>query len=198
MVVERFGLCKLDKEDEQLRFDIIMNALDVIEKERVDVFTYTDDQVIDFALEWSNIDGNLSVLARRLFYFKVADINGLKWVQRNYSIPRLRVLYDFSEYCDWLTPDDILRHYKDVLKVFIALQGQKPSWCDVPFHLFLQVAYTQIFSIYRTKLIVKWLGSDWAEAVNFFESNKGALQSFPWESHIEVSHIFTQYKKLRD
>ena len=199
MVVERFGLCSLNKEDEQLRFDVVMKALDVIEEERVDVPVFSDDQVVDFALEWSSIDGDLSRKARCLFFYVVGDdLSGLKWVQKNYSIPRLRALYDFSEYCDWITPDEIIRHFKDVLKVFMALQGQKPFWCNVPFHLFLQVAYTKVFSEHRTKLIIAWLSDHWDEAVDFFENNRGTLRDFPWDSHIEVSHVFTQYRRLRE
>ena len=199
MVSERFGLYRLDKEDEQLRFDIIMKALDVIEREKVDVPVFSDDQVIDFALEWSNIDGNLARTARRLFLYKVDDdTTGLKWVKNSYSITRLRALYDFSEYCDWILPDEIIQHYKDVLKVFMSLQGRKPEWCSVPFHLFLQVSYTKLFSDYRSRLIVEWLRKNWNEAENFFEDNKGTLQGFPWESHIEVSHVFTQYKRLKE
>lgn len=198
MVMARFGLCKLDKEDEQIRLDVIMKALDVIEKEKIDVPIYTDDQVIDFALEWSGVCSVLSRSARQLLKYKVdVGMSGSRWVQTYYSIPRLRALYDFSEYCDWITPDDIILHFKDVLKVFMALQGLTPSWCKVPFHLFLQVAYTQIFSVYRTKLIIEWLGKNWPTAVDFFEDNRGTLQSFPWESHIEVSHIATQYRRLK-
>ena len=198
MVIERFGLCKLDKEDEQLRFDIIMKALDLIELEKIDVPVFSDDQVVDFALEWSNVNSDLSRIARRLFSYKVEGITGLKWVQKNYSISRLRVMYDFSEYCDWIMPDEIIQHFKDVLKVFMALEGVRPSWCSVPFHLFLQVAYTKIFSEHRTKIIIAWLSDNWEEATDFFENNRGTLASFPWDSHIEVSHIFTQYKRFRE
>ena len=191
-------LMKLDRNDEQLRADIILAATDLIRAEKIDIPTYTNDDVLDFVLEWYDLSGRISVLARKEFSRVV--VNGettLDWIRGEYSISRLEICYRFSSYCDWLDPKEIIQHWGDLVKVFLAVQGSTPSWWKgvVPYHCLLQNAYTYLYRSYRVKIICVWLQAHWEEAVNYFEYNTGIL-SFPYPWGVEEYHVYTQYRRL--
>jgi hypothetical protein len=128
---------------------------------------------------------------------KVVDGKVLDWVAKNYSVERLYTLYEFTMYCNWIDAKEVVQHFGDFLRVFMTIEGVKPSWCYVPFHVLLHVGYIEIWRTHRTKIVREWLSSHWEEAVDHFENNRGLLESLPKLQGLEYHHVYTQYLSLR-
>ena len=192
-----FNLAIIDEDGSKIRAGIVEQGIAVVESDHLEIPLYTDDQVVSFALEWQDLDGLDTKRARKLLMSEIDVGKVLSWVKQNYSLERLRVLYEFSLYCNWLDSKGVICHFGDLLRVFMTLQGERPSWCAVSYHLLLQVAYVELWKRYRTQSIREWLTLHWQEAVEHFENNRGLLDSLPKLQGMEYHHVYTQYKLLR-
>ena len=193
-----YNLEPIDAEGDEIRATVVNRAIELLEREKILIAEYTDDDLINFALEWKDLCGDDTKRARKLLVSRVdGELTALEWVHQNYTLDRLFCLYEFSVYCEWLSIGELIRHFGDFLRVFIALEGTKPSWCIVPFHLLLKVGYSELWRRYRTYVICEWLKSHWKEAYDHFENNIGTLESLPKVRDLEYSQVFTQYKKIR-
>ena len=193
-----YHLEPIDAEGDKIRATIVSRAIELLEREKLVILEYSDDSLVDFALEWKDLCGDDTKRARKLLTSKVVEgVTALEWINQNYSLDRLFCLYEFSVYCEWLDVGEIIRHFGDFLRVFITLEGQRPSWCSGPFHLVLKVGYSELWRQYRTYVICEWLKVHWNEAYSHFENNIGVLDSLPKLRDLEYSQVFTQYKKMR-
>lgn len=193
-----YTLEPIDSGGDKIRSTVITRGVELLEREKIVIPQYTDDDLVNFALEWKDLSGVDTKSARRVLAQCVeVDCTALEWVCRNYSLDRLFCLYEFSVYCEWLDVVEIIQHFGDFLRVFIALEGSKPSWCTVTFHLLLKVAYVELWRLYRTHVICEWLEDHWDEAVDHFERNIGNLASLPKIRDLEYSHVYTQYNRMR-
>jgi len=190
-------LLPLDTEGAKLRYDIVNKALKLIDTEHIVVGDYTDDEIADFLLEWQDLSRTSNSTAKLKLRSLVEGISVLEWVYNHYSLERLYVMYEFSEYCDWLSSREIIQHFGDLVKLFLAIRGPNPEWYSGGyFHRILQYAYRELFKKYKVFLIRKWLNENWELAVNVFEKRQGTLDSFPYLQGIDYQHIHTQYRKL--
>ena len=190
-------LATLDAEGAKLRYELVERALKLIEAEKLEVLEATDDQIADFVLEWQDLERVDNRDAKLRLHCKIKDDTVLEWVFKNYSFERLYVMFEFSEYCDWLTPKEIIQHFGDLLKLFIAIRGKTPEWYSgKAYHVILQYAYRDLYKRYRVHLIREWLATNWVAASRVFEDNVGALPSFEALQGVEYHHIYTQYRKM--
>lgn len=191
-MVVALKLRKLNKEDSKLREDLIVDAISLIESEKIKVPKYSKVAIAEFALSWPGLRGSVSSQLRRALSGMISDVSVLDWIDAHYSIKRLGVFYRFSTYCDWLSPKEIIEHFGDILKIFMAIQGDAPNWCSVPYHNLLQKAYVQLARKYRNQFVREWLRDHWSSATRFFDGD-GKPLNFPYEDLIDLSFVYTQY-----
>ena len=191
------NLAVLDQEGAKIRYELVERALKLIEDERIDVPIYSDDQIADFVLEWQDLERVENKRAKIKLRCKLIDGTVLDWIFKNYSFERLYILYEFSEYCDWLEPKEVIQHFGDILKIFLAIRGPEPKWYDgKSYHTLLQYAYRDLYKRYRVYLIRKWLNENWVVATKVFEDNIGTLPPFDYLQGVEYHHIYTQYRRM--
>jgi GNAT superfamily N-acetyltransferase len=188
------NIATLDSDDAKLRFEIVEEALEVIEREGIEVRDYSDEELAAFVSEWQDLSGADTKAAKKLL-----TVENIRWLEQNYSYPRLLAFCNFVEYCEWLAPREIVQHYGDLLKLFLALRGPKPPWClGVPYQRVLRVALSQVHSEYRTERIRQWLSEHWVEACRMFGDSTGApTEDFPMLMGVTWGHVYTQYKRIR-
>ena len=193
----------LDTEDAKLRYDVVKNGLDIMESEGMKISETSDEIVAEFVGGYYGLQGCDSQVARKLLGYKINGENVYSWIKRNYTHERLYAMYEFSNYCDWLVPKEIVNHFgKKLLCLFRELQGDPPKWCvDVPFHLVLQVAFVKRNAGVRKDAINKYLDKHWDEAEEYFDeylpSPKHMMDmfsNFP-TGIIEMHHVFTVYRR---
>lgn len=189
------NIAQLDRDDAKLRFEIVEEALEVLEKDGIEVEDYSDEALAKFVQEWQDLTGEDTRNAKKLL-----SAERLVWIEATYSYKRLVAFCDFVEYCEWLAPPDIVKHYGDLLKLFIALRGPIPSWSiGVPYQRVLRVAFSQVHSAYRGEMIRRWLNKHWKEAVKMLEDHMGAPgEDFPEVMGVTWGHVYTQYKKMQE
>jgi len=194
-------IAKLQPEDDQMRKDLVLQAFDLIKKERIKVPKYAPEDVVDFALQWRDVDGTDGQNARRML-MNTLDEKGtrvLTWIFANYSHNRLYIIWQFTRnFGDWLTPELLVQYFGDLLKLFMALQGEVPTWSSgVPYQEVLSNGFIIINREYRTWVINNYLRDHWEEATELFEEHSGVpSEDFPKIPGVEYSHVYTQYKKL--
>lgn len=193
-----YELEPIDVDGNKIREVVINRAIELLEREKLEIPAYADDEIINFALEWQGLSGLDTKRVRGFLNKPLKDgITPLEWVFENYSLDRLFCLYEFTVYCEWISVSEIIRHFGDFLRVFMTLQGKRPDWYDGPFHLVLKVSYSELWRRYRTYVIREWLKANWKEAEAHFENNVGTLSSLPKVRDLEYKHVYTQYKKMK-
>lgn len=194
-------MIKLDKEDSELRYRICAAAVKVLEEEDIELPRRDDAVLADFALEYQyeNSSGENTRRGKLMLRERLNDgVRVFDWVKSNYSMERLKAMYDFSEYCYWLNAKGVVQHFGELLNIFMTLRGDTPKWCTgVAFHEVLHAAYVSLHAEYRTNAILEWLNKNWDEAVRLFEYQEGTLRNFPHIQGVELSHVHTQYKRER-
>ena len=192
-----FNVIVLDSEGAKIRYDLVERALKLVEDEKIEVVMCSDDEIADFVLEWQDLERVDNKMAKAKLRCKLEDSTVLEWVFKTYTLERLYVLFEFSEYCDWLTPKEIVSHFGDLLKLFIAIRGRIPEWYNgSAYHTLLQYGYRELYKRFRTHLIRKWLSENWVEASKVFETGMGSLPSFIQLQGVEYHHVYTQYKRM--
>lgn len=190
-------LAALDQEGAKIRYELVERALKLIEDEKINIPEYSDDQVADFVLEWQDLERIDNRQAKIKLRCKLDDGTVLEWLFKSYSFERLYVLFEFSEYCDWLTPKEIIQHFGDLVKLFLAIRGDVPEWYGgKSYHTILQYAYRDLYKRYRVYVIRKWLNENWVVVSRVFEDNIGVLPPFDVLQGVEYHHIHTQYRKM--
>ena len=195
-------VANLDKEDAKMRFDVVKRGLDVVESEGVKVLEFSDEEVAEFVGGYYNLQGSDTRFARRFLTRKINGETVYAWIKRSYSFECLYAMHEFSNYCDWLVPGEIVRHFgKKLLCIFRTLQGEPPGWCvGVPFHLVLQVSFVRRNKEYREKVINDYLDKHWDEAEVYFDDYLAVpkymmklFESVP-AGLIEMHHVYTVYR----
>jgi len=191
------NLAVLDEESAKVRYELVERALEVIEEEKLDVPKYTDDDIADFVLEWQDLERVDNKQAKIKLKCKLGDGTVLDWMFKNYTFERMYVMFEFSEYCDWLESREIVQHFGDLLKLFLAIRGPHPEWYNgKSYHVLLQYAYRALYREYRVFMIREWLEKNWEIATKVFETNMGVLPPFDSIQGVEYHHIYTQYRKM--
>ena len=190
-------LAVLDPEDARTRFELVERAVKLAVEEKLVTREYTDNEIADFVLEWQDLERVDNKVAKAKLHCRINNVSVLEWVFQNYTFERLYIMFEFSEYCDWLTPKEIIQHFGDLLKIFFAIRGELPEWYNgSSYHVLLQYAYRDLYKRYRTHLIREWLIKNWDVAVSVFDKNTGTLPVFDDVQGVEYHHIYTQYKKM--
>ena len=189
-------LSVLSPEDHKVRGDLIMAAYELITEEKINVPKYTDEDVVNFVLEWQY---PRSLTRERIRQICSSDSTIAPKVYSVYSHDRLYILYRFAVWCEWFPPVEIVRTFKDTLKLFMAIRGAVPEWwaTDIPFQALLRTVYVEVNRWSRARQIREYLANNWSEAVRLFEDHEGIpSEDFPVLPGTEYSHIYTQYKKM--
>jgi len=191
----------LDQHDAKLRYEVVAQGFLVVNNEEMHVPVYDDGVIVAFVSDYYDLQGIDTRIARKLLGWEIRGGSVYQWVKRNYSHERLHAMYEFSNYCGWLIPKEIIQHFgKNTLCMFRALQGDPPKWCtDVPFHLVLKVAFIRRNAEVRKDTIEEYLIYHWDEAVAYF----GGLDFTPEHMNsvcddtglIEVKHVFSVFKR---
>jgi hypothetical protein len=191
----------LPPEDAKVRFELVKAANEVLVKEGLETLFLSSEELLDFILQWNVSDGVRTKEARALLsrYLDEEKCTVLEWVKKSYSYDKLYLLYEFSIYCGWLGAKEIIDHFGLTLNVFYSLYGKVPSWCNVPFHLVLRVAYVEVWKVYRSQTIRKWLDENWEEAGKLLGQNIGVpSDDFPHIQGVEWHHVQTIYRHMLD
>lgn len=190
---------KLDSSDAELRYNVVEYATKVLTDLDLELQSFTDEEVADFVCEWRVVGKNINDSARSLL--KVEILEGekvLDWVWRNYKFERLYALANFYTYCEWLNPQEIVRHFGDLLKLFMSLQGPTPSWCYVPFHVLLSQAFKYFYRLYRKEKIDEYLENNWNEATMLFENDEGVpSEEFEAVPEAKYVHFYSRYREVQ-
>ena len=192
-------LLKLPKEDDKLRFELLQDADRLLSEENIKINEFTNDELIDFILTWHVEDRIRTKVARALLsvWLEKEECTVRQWIKKNYSFNRMYVLYEFSNYCSWISPSDIINHFGESLNIFLSIYGETPNWCTVPYHLLIRVAYTDVWIDYRTKKIKDWIEEHWEKANQLFSQFSGVPdEDFPYIPGVEWHHFYTVYKHV--
>lgn len=190
-------LSVLDPEDAEMRKELIEDAYNLIKREKIPVPKYADEEVVDFVLEWQYPRRH----ARdRVSQVCESDSGVAPRIYEVYSHERLYILYRYAVWCEWLSPEEMLRAFSDLTKLFMAIRGKTPDWWheDVPFQALLRAVFIEVNRRLRAQRIREYLSNNWEEAERLFEDREGVPSGdFPSLPGLEYSHVYTQYRRMQ-
>ena len=202
----------LDARDSRLRARVLRLGRETIAEERIEVPRYTADELNQFAMGWRAIGQVFFKDVNRLLADPIPHMGEdspynvrwgvLRWISHEYRLKRLHSLLVFCEYCDWITPQEIVGHFAwEGVSMFLAIRGPAPAWATtyrVPYHVLLQAACKALIREHRKAAVKSYLDAHWEEACEAF--NEGTAQhvvGMPCDARgwVTPTHIHKEFER---
>ena len=190
-------IVKLEEEDAKLRFEVSSFAIDYVadNQAKLCVHLLSEHELNVFVNEFRVASGSDSKKANKLLTQKrYEDLIAC------YDPERLYALWQFSEYCGWIEPDEIVRHFgRECLSVFYALEGNSPAWLkgEVSYIYVLRAVWLKLMNDYRNGVIDEYLNEHYEDVNKFFTDNSASPVNVIPEDKKGIVQMFHVYSRLR-